>query len=396
MKRPRCVAPSSARSSLTASAKMERNSFSTHFPVRLVKRLPAFLCLVQRSWSVLQHTLLLRSTTQDSTNGMKIGPDAGSCGSTAFHNREVLVEDISVDPRWSGFRDIALEHDLRACWSTPVVSSKGEVLATLAVYRNEVGRPSDAERDLVRSLAHTAATAIERSQTEAAIEKATRRKDEFLALLGHELRNPLAPIVTALEVMKLEEVGAKRERAAIERNVQHMIQLVDDLLDVSRIVRGKISLHLERIPVADVIREAAEIATPLLEEQNQRLQVRMCSDELAVCTDRTRVVQVFSNLLTNAAKYGEPEGTVVVEVEDGADGVTVSVTDTGVGIDSQLLPNVFEPFIQAAQDSSRSRGGVTGYGQKKDRVRSEKAGFEAHLVKPVQTSDLLAALQPKS
>ena len=247
----------------------------------------------------------------DAIDGVAIGPSVGSCGTAAYTGKEVLVEDIQTDPLWKDFKGLAGKFGLRACWSTPIHSSRGDLLATFAIYRNEVGAPTAAERELVETLARTAAIAIERSNAEDAIEEANRRKDEFLALLGHELRNPLAPIVTALELMKINGVGAERERDAIERNVHHMMQLVDDLLDVSRIVRGKITLSRQKLDMAEVLREAVDIATPLLEERNHHLSFET-DPELIVHADRTRMVQVFSNLLTNAAKYTAPGGSVRV------------------------------------------------------------------------------------
>src|SRR5262249_37712660 len=139
------------------------------------------------------------------------------------------------------------------------------------------------------------------------VEVASRSKDEFLAILGHELRNPLAPIVTALQLMKLRGDDAlSRERVVIERQVSHLIRLVDDLLDVSRITRGKVDLKRERVELSEIVAKAIEMASPLIEQRQHELTVDIPRRGLAVEADAVRMAQVASNLLNNAAKYTEP------------------------------------------------------------------------------------------
>src|SRR5262249_20140503 len=140
---------------------------------------------------------------------------------------------------------------------------------------------------------------------------ASRAKDEFLAMLGHELRNPLAPIVTSLEIMKLRGDPATKERSTLERQVKHLVRLVDDLLDISRVTRGLIELHRERLALRDVINKAVEIASPLLEQKHHQLTVDL-SAELFVDGDAVRLAQVFANLLTNAARYTPSGGQIAV------------------------------------------------------------------------------------
>jgi len=199
----------------------------------------------------------------------------------------------------------------------------------------------------------------EREQLIGQLRTANRAKDEFIAMLGHELRNPLAPIRTALDLIKLRDVPAiERERTVIERHVTHMVQLVDDLLDVARIVQGKLMLKHERHRMADIIARAVELASPLLDQRRQLLQVSVPADGLDVNGDETRLAQVFTNLLTNAAKYTDPGGAVFVEgVRDG-DHVVVRVRDTGRGIAPDLLPHIFEAFVQERQESNRAAGGL--------------------------------------
>jgi signal transduction histidine kinase/two-component SAPR family response regulator len=189
-------------------------------------------------------------------------------------------------------------------------------------------------------------------------ESASRTKDEFLAMLGHELRNPLAPILTALQLMRLRGGTAlQHERTIIERQTRHLVRLVDDLLDVSRIARGKIELRRERLDIADAVAKAIEMASPLLEERQHRLAVSVPRG-LFVTADPARLAQVVANLLTNAAKYTDAGGRVTVKGSSDGETVTLSVADTGVGIEPAMLPRVFDMFAQERQTLDRTGGGL--------------------------------------
>jgi PAS domain S-box-containing protein len=192
-----------------------------------------------------------------------------------------------------------------------------------------------------------------------AAESANRAKDEFLAMLGHELRNPLSPILTALQLMKLQgPEGSERARTVIERQVNHLTRLVDDLLDVSRIARGKVELRTEVVEMAEVVARAIEMAGTLLEQRSHTLTVDMPRHGLRVNGDPMRLSQVVSNLLTNAAKYTPPGGHITVRAEHVDGEVVLSVRDTGTGIAPELLPHVFELFVQERQAIDRSQGGL--------------------------------------
>jgi signal transduction histidine kinase/DNA-binding response OmpR family regulator len=198
--------------------------------------------------------------------------------------------------------------------------------------------------------------AVEASRAEAIV--ASRSKDEFLAMLGHELRNPLAPILTALELMRLRAGDvAVRERTIIERQTQHLASLVEDLLDVSRIARGMVQLRYERVHLADIVAKAVETAGPLFEQQRHELVTSVPRD-LSVDADPARLTQVFANLLTNAAKYTDPGGQVTVAAIREGDEIIASVTDTGRGIAAEMLGRVFELFVQERQNLDRARGGL--------------------------------------
>jgi signal transduction histidine kinase len=198
------------------------------------------------------------------------------------------------------------------------------------------------------------ALTVARRQAEAA----NRAKDEFLAMLGHELRNPLAPILTALQLMRLRGVsGADRERNVIERQVKHLMTLVDDLLDVSRIARGKVQLKRERLDFADVVARAIEMTSPAIDDRRHVLEVDVPRG-LIVDADAARLAQVLANLLTNAAKYTDPGGRIRISAEAVDGQLRVRIVDNGRGIDPAILPSVFELFSQERQEIDRSQGGL--------------------------------------
>ena len=188
-----------------------------------------------------------------------------------------------------------------------------------------------------------------------------RRKDEFLATLAHELRNPLAPIRNGLHILRIANGHAEAEekaRAMIERQVQQMVRLIDDLLDLSRISRGKVELRRERVDLATVVNSAVETSRPLIEESDHQLDLRLPAEPVFVDADLTRLAQVVANLLNNAAKYTEKGGRI--ELTAGRDGAwaTLSVRDNGVGIPAPMLPRVFEMFTQVDRSLDRSQGGL--------------------------------------
>jgi signal transduction histidine kinase len=189
-----------------------------------------------------------------------------------------------------------------------------------------------------------------------AAERANRAKDEFLAVLGHELRNPLSPIATAAQLLRLRGQES-RELAVIERQVKHLTRLVDDLLDVSRVTRGKVELQRRAVDLSEVMSRAVEMASPLLEQRQQHLDLDMATG-LVVDADAERLAQVLGNLLTNASKYSDHETRIRVSARRRGTLVMISVTDQGIGIPRDMLDRVFEPFVQQPQGSDRSCGGL--------------------------------------
>ncbi len=207
----------------------------------------------------------------------------------------------------------------------------------------------------------------EQKQLQRQLQEADRRKDEFLAILAHELRNPLAPIRNALQVLRLagdNKAAIEQARPVIERQLQQMVRLVDDLMDVSRVARNKVQLRKDRIELARVVRHALETSRPLIEEAGQELTVTLPDKPIHVDADESRLAQVFANLLNNSAKYTERGGRIALTVElasggcQSADEVIVRVKDSGVGIPADQLPFIFEMFAQVDQSLERSQGGL--------------------------------------
>src|SRR5262245_26260843 len=201
----------------------------------------------------------------------------------------------------------------------------------------------------------------ERARAEQALKEADRHKDEFLAVLAHELRNPLAPIRNAVEIMRrsaLSDPQLAWSRDVIERQVKHLTRLVDDLLDVSRITRGNINLSREPVAVTTIVARAIETIQPLIAEQRHELTVDVPEESLEVEGDLTRLTQVLGNLLNNAAKYTDPGGAIAVGVRRVSTDVEIRVRDNGIGIPPELLPRLFQLFTQVDGAAHRAQGGL--------------------------------------
>jgi signal transduction histidine kinase len=197
--------------------------------------------------------------------------------------------------------------------------------------------------------------------TTAALQEADRRKDEFIAILAHELRNPLAPIRTAVQLLRQRELGevqGMRAREVIERQVQHLVRLIDDLLDVSRITRGMITLQRERVLIDSVVARAVETARPVIDARQHELTLEFPDELLTVDGDQTRLVQIIGNILHNAAKFMESGGRIVLTVSREGSFAVISVKDRGMGIPGDLMPKIFDLFSQVHQKAESPHGGL--------------------------------------
>ncbi len=238
---------------------------------------------------------------------------------------------------------------------------QGKLMGTLSFGTKTRPAFSDADVDLIQAVSQLMSMAMARLKMEHALLEADKRKDEFLATLAHELRNPLAPIRTGLFVLKRrgsEGPEALRVQEMMERQVDHIVRLVDDLLEVSRIRSGKIVLKTERVDLRDLIDQAVEASQQLLESNGVALNVVRSEEPLLVDGDPVRLVQVFANLLSNAAKYTPAGGSATMAARQAGNQAEVTVSDTGVGIPADMLAHVFDLFAQVNRTLGRSKGGL--------------------------------------
>lgn len=191
-----------------------------------------------------------------------------------------------------------------------------------------------------------------------ALRQADRQKDEFLAMLSHELRNPLSPIRSGLDLLQLESTQPDETLELMQHQLDHLVRLVDDLLDVSRIVQGKINLRLETVELSEMVRRSIEAIFPTIQQQKHELSVTTPAETIWLRADPVRLEQVIANLLNNASKYTPPGGRIEVSVTSGNGEGVLKVKDNGIGIDADLLPNVFDLFTQASRSLDRSQGGL--------------------------------------
>jgi signal transduction histidine kinase len=262
----------------------------------------------------------------------------------------------------------------RSAQSTPLVTRAGKAIGMVSTHWREPGhRPEERQLHFLDLLARQAADLLERAvaedtlrRSEMQLKEADRRKDEFIAMLAHELRNPLAPVRAGLEVIRLvgESDGPiARVRTIMERQVGHMVRLVDDLLDVSRITSGKIRLQREPMALHDLIHSAVEANRAAIAAADLELEVDLPEQACVVDVDATRFVQVVSNLLHNATKFTPPGGSIVVqgrvrEAEGEEPQLALSVLDSGIGIPEEMLAHVFDLFVQGEGVSSHPGLGI--------------------------------------
>jgi signal transduction histidine kinase/CheY-like chemotaxis protein len=238
------------------------------------------------------------------------------------------------------------------------IATRGRTLGAILLVSTG-RRYEDDDLVMAEELGRRAGLAVDNARLYRDAMEADRRKDEFLALLGHELRNPLAPIVTALDVMALSGNDAfLRERQTLSRAVKRVVRLVDDLLDVPRLTSGRIELEKEVVETAQLLRRAVETASSSLEQRRQSLAITVPEDGLPLLVDPSRIAQAITNLLINASKYTPPRGKIELGASrEGAD-VVIRVRDSGSGIAPDMLSSVFDLFVQAKAPLDRSAGGL--------------------------------------
>lgn len=253
-------------------------------------------------------------------------------------------------------------YGIRNFINLPILDRHGELIACFELHNKaQSGLFDEEDLTLLQGVAAAAAVALENAQLLSRIRLADQRKDEFLATLAHELRNPLAPISNALHVLKYPDVSYERRMEAqgmIERHLRQMVHLVDDLLDVSRITRGKVELKQQSITLQDVLEHGLETVRGLIAARNHRLKVMLPEEPIRIHGDRVRLSQVFANLLNNAAKYTPNGGEVILSAVQQDGHAVISVSDTGMGIPPDMLKAIFELFTQVEQTLDRAEGGL--------------------------------------
>jgi signal transduction histidine kinase/DNA-binding response OmpR family regulator len=268
--------------------------------------------------------------------------------------------ELPFPPEDTGFLDDARVL-LRSALVLPL-RARGRTLGVLVLAQGQSNRSFDpSTRALAEDLANRASVAIDNARLYRDVQEADRRKNEFLAMLAHELRNPLAPIRNAVEYLRLrgpQFPEIKTLRDMLDRQVQQLVRLVDDLLDISRITRDKIQLHPERVDAAEVVARAVETSRPYLDSRRHQLMVNLPPVPLRILVDPIRLTQVLGNLLHNAAKYTPEGGRIVVTVERDKSEVVFRVADNGMGIPADMLTSVFDLFTQVDCSVERSQGGL--------------------------------------
>jgi len=289
---------------------------------------------------------------------------------------------------------LELGFDLHTVVVLPLVARNRRLGALLLGYAD---RGFDAAtRALAEDIAARTAVAIDNCLLYAKVQEADQRKNEFLAMLAHELRNPLAPVRNAAQMLRNSQAdAAKLEWAAnvIDRQSRHLVRLVDDLLDVARITQGKITLSFEAVDVATVVSMAEEMTRQLIESRRHTLTVRLPEAPLSVYGDCARVAQILGNLLNNAAKYSEPGSHIALEVGESGDEVVFRVRDSGIGIPVDLLGSIFDLFIQADRSLDRSQGGLgIGLTIVRNLVLLQGGTVQAHSAGPGTGSEFVVRL----
>ena len=303
-----------------------------------------------------------------------------TCGVALRTGRRVIAADVENCDFMAGTEDLAtyLQTGIRAVQTTPLFSRDGKLVGMISTHWKRPHQPSERDLRLLDILARQAADLIERRRAEEALREADRRKDEFLAMLSHELRNPLAPICSVVTLLQLQgDVATPELRAQacgiLARQVGHLVRLVDDLLDVSRITRGTLDLQPRSVELAAIVENAVETSRPLIDAAAHELELDLPREPVRALGDPVRLAQVVTNILNNAARYTPRGGRIRLALRrDGAEAV-ISVRDSGIGIEPAALPGIFEMFAQAEGTRRRFPGGL-GVGLALARTLAEMHG----------------------
>ena len=315
------------------------------------------------------------SLPQDFNNavdGITIEPKVGSCGTAAFYAKTVIVKDLATDPLWQDYKDFALKHDLKACWSNPILDSKGKILGTFAIYYKEAREPTEKEFEIIKSSADIAGIAIERRRYEEELlnakesaELANRAKSEFLANISHELRTPLHGILS------FSGFGIKRYATSqpeklhdffrqIDQSGRTLLSLLNDLLDLAKLESGKLQFNFKNTNIKSLLESVIDEFNSRVLEKNLTINFPDCelTDEVVIAPDR--IQQVVRNLISNAVKFSSENGVIDVAINRNSHCLKISVQDDGIGIPENELEDVFDKFVQSTK--TKTGAGGTGLG----------------------------------
>ena len=283
------------------------------------------------------------------------------CRTGATELMPEIVDELLADPADRALSELLRVVGAKSYLGVPL-HLRGQPNGVMQFFSSTSGRRySVAEVKVAQDLASRVSIALENSRLYAEQREQSHRKDEFLAMLAHELRNPLAPLRNGLEVLRLvgHDPPAQQEAQQImQRQLDQMVRLVDDLLDISRITRGKLELRKEQVELAPIIQMAVETSRPLIEAAQHKLIVKLPDEPISLSADVTRLAQVFANLLNNSAKYTPPGGRIELVVVRRNQEAEITVRDNGIGISAKMLPSIFEMFTQVDRSLERSQGGL--------------------------------------
>ncbi len=304
---------------------------------------------------------------------LKIGPEVGSCGTAAYHNKMVICEDIANDPFWVDFKDIALDNGLKACWSFPVNNSSGEVLGTLALYYPEVRQPGKNEINLIQPFSRLTGIAIENHNVDQELieskniaEKANNAKSEFLSRMSHELRTPMNAILGFGQML---ELNSEKNLSSIQKeNINriltagdHLLTLINEVLDLSKIESGNFILKNENVNISLLMDMVISIIQPSADKRGIKIFSVLDHKEKNIYGDSTALKQVLLNVLSNAVKYNKENGSINLVTEITSDEkLRIKISDTGQGIPKEKMELLFQPFQRLGAEHTYIEG--TGIG----------------------------------